>query len=154
MKIYHGLLVLIREVKDWLEELQMYEAPDRLLLAAHVRNMLLAANGRLSLLDAASKPTTPGSRRWSVGDRIIELRYPQKYVDASNERIHGHLTQIGKLVAKAYRRRHSRAPMRTTRYVDGAPRQICVYLAADLDLLDGYIEEILGTPPAMTAVRR
>jgi hypothetical protein len=146
--------VLIREVKDLLEELQMYEAPDRLLLADHVRNVLLAANGRLSLPDATGEPITSGSRVWSVGDRIIELGYPQKYVDASNERIHGHLTQIGKFVAKAYRRRHSRSPMRTTRYVDGAPRQVCVYMAADLDLLDGYIEEILGTPPAILAAGR
>jgi hypothetical protein len=42
--------------------------------------------------------------------------------------------------------------MKATRDVDGAPRPVNVYSAADVDLLDHAIEEILGAPPSRAGV--
>jgi hypothetical protein len=151
LRVYQGLLALIREVKTLLEDLHMFEAPDRLLLADHVRNVLMAASGQLSL-PGATHATAVSGQIWHVGDRIMALGYPQRSVNGGKKRIHPALTKIGRRAAQAYRHRHGAAPMKATRYVDGAPRQVSVYGAADVDLLDQAIEEVLGAPPSTAVV--
>jgi len=152
LSYFQGMLGLIRDVKDLLQDLEMYEDQDRLLLADHVRNVLLAASGRLALPAARGEEAelTDRARLWSVGDRILECGYPQRWVGTGDKRIHRYLIQIGKLAAAAYRGRHGHSPTQATRYVDGATRKIYVYPPADLDLLDVAIEQVLGAPPPAT----
>jgi hypothetical protein len=145
---YQAMLGLIREVKALLQELEMYGDQDRLVLADQARNVLLAAGGHIALPGGpASQEPTESPRMWSVGDRIVELGYPQRLVNMRDRRSHRYLILIGKRVAGKYRERHDRSPTKATRYVDGAPRKVGIYLRDDLDLLDKAIEEVLGTPP-------
>jgi hypothetical protein len=145
----HAMLNLIREVKGLLQDLEMYGDQDQLVFADQARNVLLAASEHIALpASPASQEPTESPRMWSVGDRIVELGYPQRLVNMRDRRSHRYLMLIGKRVAGKYRQRHGRSPMKATRYVDGAPREVGIYLRDDLDLLDSAIEEILGTPPS------
>jgi hypothetical protein len=119
----HGLLPLIREVRTLLQALDMYEDQDRLLLADHVRHVLLVASGRKPLPGATAGEIPEGARVWSVGDRIVELGYPQRFVDAKDRRVAGYLAQIGRTAAQAYRVHSPGAePEKGRRCVDGAAR--------------------------------
>ena len=53
---------------------------------------------------------------------------------------HGQLSQVGKMAAAAYRRRHSTSPPFSHRYVDGAERCVNNYTEADRDLISAAIE--------------
>jgi len=86
---------------------------------------------------------------WSVGERLTERGYPPRYANARDERGHGYLVRIGKIMSQKFQQRHARQPMRMSRYVDGAVRKVCVYPAGDLDLLDTAIEEVVGAPPVI-----
>lgn len=147
---YHDFLRLIREVKLLLEELGMYEPPDQLRLADTVRNVLLAAHGQLQLpgrmsLSAGVLPEE--GRMWSVGERLIDRGYPPRYASTEDESGHRYLIRIGKIMSRKFQHRYGQRPSKTSRYVDGAIRKVCVYLVRDLDLLDAAIEEVRGAPP-------
>jgi len=148
---YHDFLQLVRDVKALLEDLGMYEPPDRLRLADTTRNVLLAAQGQLQLPGhtafAPQVPTDEG-RMWSVGERLIGRGYPPRYASTEDQRGHRYLVRIGKIMSRKFQQRHGQPPVKTSRYVDGAIRKVCVYTARDLDLLDAAIEEVLGAPPA------
>jgi KilA-N domain len=148
---YHDFLQLIREVKALLEEIGMYEPPDQLRLADTVRNVLLAAHGQLQLPrnTAIATEMLPAERRmWSVGERLIDRGYSPRYASTEDERGHRYLVRIGKIMSRKFQQRHGQPPVKTSRYVDGAIRKVCVYTVGDLDLLDTAIEEVLGAPPA------
>jgi hypothetical protein len=146
---YHDFLRLVREVKAILEDLGMYEPPDQLRLADTVRNVLLAAHGQLQLpahVGHTAEVLSGEGRMWSVGERLIERGYPARYASARDQRGHGYLVRIGKIMSQKFQRRHARRPLRASRYVDGAIRKVCVYPAGELDLLDAAIEEVVGAP--------
>ena len=147
---YHDFLRLIREVKVLLEELGMYEPPDQLRLADTVRNVLLAAHGQLQLpgrTALAPEVLSEEGRMWSVGERLIDRGYPPRYASTEDTRGHRYLIRIGKIMSRKFQQRHGQLPVKTSRYVDGAIRKVCVYTARNLDLLDAAIEEVLGAPP-------
>jgi hypothetical protein len=140
-------------VRELLVELEMYEDQDRLLLADHVRNVLLAARQQVAqtALPASTQIALPEPRRvWTISERVLELGYPARFTNGPHERGHRYLIQIGKRTACKYRERYPGAELsKSRRYVDGAQRPVATYRACDLDLMDAAIVEVLG--PLATA---
>jgi hypothetical protein len=149
MSYYRAFLELVREVRTLLQELEMYEDQDRLLLADHVRNVLLAARQQMALTGTSGStqvalPEPP--RVWTVSERILELGYPSHFTKSSRERGHRYLITIGKRLAHKYRQRYPGAELsKSRRYVDGAQRNVATYREHDLDLMDTAIAEVLGS---------
>jgi hypothetical protein len=152
MGYYRAFLALVREVRELLVELEMYEDQDRLMLADHVRNVLLAARSQMA---QTALPGASGSvhialpeppRVWTISERVLELGYPAYFTRVGNqERGHRYLIMIGKRLAQKYRQRYPGSDPKTSRRcVDGAQRPVATYRETDLDLMDAAIVEVLG----------
>ena len=85
------------------------------------------------------KPTTPLLLS-DGGPSSSLITISDVAADMGKRLSHGQLSQVGKMAAAAYRRRHGTSPPFSHRYVDGAERCVNNYTEADRDLISAAIE--------------
>lgn len=67
----------------------------------------------------------------TIPERCVELGYPRPR--------RGQDSEIGKVVAHHYRRKHGHSPPKHDQFVDGRIVKVCTYTTADLDVVDAGI---------------
>eukprot|EP00961_Rhodomonas_salina_P053716 720386-Rhodomonas_salina.1 len=90
------------------------------MLRNHAYSIGLPSSGGTAMLQNGEQGTGP--RQVTVQDLIVE---------AGVKPTPSLLTTLGKVLSKAYRERYGAAPPKSTRYVDGAQRDVNCYFVKD-----------------------
>lgn len=72
---------------------------------------------------------------WPISDRVTHLGLKASGKD---------LMAIGRMVAKRYREKHGRDPLKREQFVGGTTRLVASYGEDDLDIMDASIDSVLG----------
>lgn len=125
----------VRLVAEFLEELGQLTSRDKLMFADMIRTELVR-----SLTPPSNAPLAlPAPEHFDIAERIKHLNYrlPRK----DERRLKG---LVGREVAKEYRLRHKREPEKSSRYVDGAVRDVGWYTLDDAPWIDAVIQVALA----------
>ena len=105
---------------------------DKLLFQDCVRNVMFSDHKLL--------PQYTGSYGFSVAERVTTLGYRlDRRQQASFYPV------LGKRLAAEYRLRHGTEPVKETRFVDGANRQVAWYASADAEWVDAIIQSFMAS---------
>ena len=85
------------------------------------------------------KAAGPVQTRWSMGERLQELGYPEDV--SRSDRI-----KVGVAAVERYRQVHGKAPIVADRGSGVHAKRVSLYEVADLPMVDAIIREMLGDP--------
>jgi hypothetical protein len=83
------------------------------------------------------------ARQWSLNERLRELGYAEGLDRRSR-------VLAGQAVNHAYKQAHGKAPAMAAHGRGGHATRVCLYVEADLPLVDATIRQVLGDPPGGT----
>lgn len=131
-------LDLISQAKSLLEDLDQLTERDKLMLADQARNVMQAGQRLLPPPVTASEPP-PALYGFSIAERVAQLGYRLSRKEQAVL-----YPKLGKRVAEEWRSRFGGQPIKETRWVDGAQRQVAWYAQEEASWLDPILQSYLS----------